>query len=294
MTNRKQKLSRLLSQYQPRPGRSFYQRMEKAPWNIKETKMTHRPNRLAWQIAIGILLVLVVLSLGIPSVRASLSAWLGLSVAPSNQVPVAAVTLVAFPSPTPTAAGLPTQTPAASPTGAPAATQTPAAPSVNRPAEIIQMSTQAGWDVLAAGPLPQGYKFQSAYFDTNHQMAILTYLVTRPLPGAKDPSLTASKTITLLEALKNDFNPMQVAPSTSVSDIHLNGQPAAYAMGAWDAEFVPDKQDPNGGKMVSTWRNDLKVQNIYWQVGPVYLVLITDDETVSKLDLIDMASGIGK
>ncbi len=86
---------------------------------------------------------------------------------------------------------------------------------------------------------------------------------------------------------------MQIAPDTNVEDIQVNGQPAAYAVGAWDAQFVKDDNDPNGGKMVSTWRNDLPVQNFYWQVGKAYLLLVTDDESVSKQDLIDMAASIG-
>ncbi len=68
---------------------------------------------------------------------------------------------------------------------------------------------------------------------------------------------------------------------------------SAFALGAWDAQFVPKDQDANGGQMVSTWRNDLPVQNVYWQVGNVYLALITDDETLSKQDLIDLAGGVG-
>ncbi len=160
------------------------------------------------------------------------------------------------------------------------------------PAEFSQLSAQAGWDILAPGQLPEGYHFQSAYYDTNHQMVILTYLVTRTLPGAADPSLTASKTITLAQAMKNDFIPMQIAPGTNVEDTQVNGQPAAYAVGAWDAEFVKDDNDPNGGKMVYNWRNDLPVQNLYWQVGKVYLALITDDEAVSKQALIDTAASM--
>jgi hypothetical protein len=287
------KLSKILSNYQPHPGPAFYQRMEQAPWNEKKTKMKNRSSRLAGQFAIGIILVLVVLSLTIPSVRASLSAWLGISVAPSNQIPAQAVTLAVISSQTPAPTSLPSsvQT-SAEPTQTTSSIQIPHATSVAKPDEINQMAMQAGWDILVATHLPDGYKYQSAYLDTNHQMVMLTYLATRPLPGAKDPSLTASKTITLLEAQKNDFVPMQIAPTTNVQDIQVNGQPAVYVVGAWDAQFVKDDNDPNGGKMVSTWRNDLQIQNIYWQVGKVYLVLVTDDETVSQQDLIDMASGL--
>jgi len=46
--------------------------------------------------------------------------------------------------------------------------------------------------------------------------------------------------------------------------------------------------------MVSSWRNDLPVKNLYWQVGKIFLALITTDDSVSQQELIDMASSIGK
>lgn len=293
-----QKITRILSSYQPRPGPAFYQRMAQAPWNIKEPQMTHstqRPSRLGWQLAAGIIVVLTLLTLGIPSVRASLSAWMGLSVAPSNQMPASAMTLVAV---TPVPSTTATSTPSAVPANATTIptetrlppTQTPAGTSV--PVEISQLSPQAGWTILAPGRLPKGYKFESAYLDTNHTMVILTYLATRPLPGATDPSLTETKSITFLQALKNDFVPMQVAPATHVEDTQVNGLPGVYVLGAWKTEFVKDDKDPSGGKMVSTWQNDLPVQNLYWQAGKLYLLLVTDDGAVSKPDLLDMAASV--
>ncbi len=87
---------------------------------------------------------------------------------------------------------------------------------------------------------------------------------------------------------------MQIAPNTNVTDIQVNGQPAAFTLGGWDTEFVKDSTAPNGGKMVSSWRNDLPVKNLYWQVGKIYLALITTDESVSQQELIDMASSIGE
>jgi hypothetical protein len=305
---KKQKLTfgETLSKYHPNPGQAFYTRMENAPWKNKEPMMPNHPmphTRFAWQLASGLLIVIVLLSLSIPAVRASLSAWLGLSVAPSNQAPANAVTLVAVTPLTPTAAkiGVDTSTPipatiTVSATAAATETIIPTQPAntVGRPAEINQLVTQAGWEILAPGHLPDGYHFESAYYDTNNKMVILTYLVTRPLPGASDPTLTASKTITVIQALKNDFVPMQIAPGTNVEDTQVNGQPAVYTIGAWDTEFVADAQDPNGGKMVSTWRNDLPIKNIYWQVGKVYLTLVTDDDVITKEELIIMAASTGK
>lgn len=283
--SRKQTLSNLLSDYQPVPSRRFYQKMADAPWQKGPMMNTSvRPARFAWQIAAAVVLVLLVLSLSIPAVRASLSAWLGLSVAPSNQMPATSVELVA-PS---------TATPAPAENAAPTALEPTSAPAPvsNKPAEIQQLSAQAGWDIPIPSRLPEGYQFKSAYFDAKQHMVIITYLVTRPLPGAADASLTESKAITFLQAQANDFIPMQVAPSASVIDVQVNGQPAAYTIGAWDTEFVKDDKAPNGGKMVSTWRNDLPVKNLYWQVGPVYLALITDDAAVSQEMLLEMAERV--
>lgn len=297
----KQPLEKLLLDYQPRPGASFYHRMKNAPWNQKETMQSNHSINLArfgWQFAAGLLILIVLLTFSIPSVRAALSTWLGLSVAPSNQMPAPAVTLVVVTPATPTiTTDVPTSTPSSTQAiETPLPTQ-PVAAAVQpseKPDEIQQLSAQAGWEILTPAHLPEGYQYQSAYFDANHQMVILTYLITRPLPGAADPSLTASKTITLLQALKNDFVPMQIAPDTQVEDIQVNGQPGVFVIGAWDSEFVKDDNDPNGGKMVSTWRNDLPIQNIYGQTEKVFFVLVTNDEAVNKQDLLAMADSLNK
>ena len=258
------------------------------------------PTRFRWQIVIAIILVLVLLIIIIPQARATLSTWLGLSIAPSNQMPATAVTLVAVTSPTSAgpspavAANTSLPQTSGSLTEIPSSTPGQDLVSTGLPADLSQLATLAGWDILTPSYLPEGYQYQSAFFDTSNKMLILTYLVTRSLPGATDPSLTSSETITLLESQKNDFVPMQIAPSTNVIDVQVNGQPAAYTVGGWDTQFVKDTSAPNGGKMVSSWRNDLPVKNLYWQVGKLYLALMTADETVSQQDLLDMASSIGR
>jgi hypothetical protein len=241
------------------------------------------PARRGWLIAIAIILVLIILILVIPGVRASMSSWMDLSVAPSEQMPAATVNIVAVTTQT-----IPNATEIL------ASTQIQSPVSTVTSTEVNQSSAQPEWDMLTPNYLPEGYQFQSAFYETNLKMLILTYLVTRPLPGATDPSLTSSETITLLQSQKNDFVPMQIAPNTNVTDIQVNGQSAAFTTGGWDTEFVKDSTAPNGGKMVSSWRNDLPVKNLYWQVGKIYLALITTDESVSQQELIDMASSIGK
>jgi len=62
--------------------------------------------------------------------------------------------------------------------------------------------------------------------------------------------------------MANNFIPMQVAPSSKVTDVQVNGQDSAYTVGAWDSEFVPDPKDPKSVRCVD-WRNDLAVQKLY-------------------------------
>jgi hypothetical protein len=248
-----------------------------------------------WQITLAILLAVILLTLLIPGVRASVSNWLGLSVAPSTQMVATPAAIVPVSSTSAGDSTLKTQvfTPAPQiPEAYPAPDNTQG--SLGNAAESNQLADMAGWNVLTPGFLPEGYHFQSAFFDTNNKMLILTYLVTRSLPGASDPSLTSTESISFMQAQRNDFVPMQIAPNTNVTDIEINGLPAVFTAGGWDTEFVKDSTSPNGGKMVSSWRNDLPVKNLYWQVGNLYLLLVTTDQAVSQQDLIDMASNIGK
>jgi len=253
------------------------------------TNQPTSPSRKWWLIVIVILLVFIILVFMIPGVRAAVSSWFGLSVAPAEQVPASTANLVAI-TPQTAVSTIPTAAAVTSLPSPPYQTEIPA----GSLADFTQFITQAGWEILTPAYLPDGYQFQSAFFDTNHKMLILTYLVTRPLPGASDPSLTSTESITLLQSQANDFVPMQIAPNTNVTDTQVNGLPAAYSMGGWDTEFVKDSTAPNGGKMVSSWRNDLPVKNLYWQVGEIYLALITADGAVSQQELIDMANSIVK
>ncbi len=44
--------------------------------------------------------------------------------------------------------------------------------------------------------------------------------------------------------------------------------------------------------MISTWQNELQVKNLYWQIGKIYIGIVTDDEAVRQQQLIDMADSI--
>ncbi len=57
-------------------------------------------------------------------------------------------------------------------------------------------------------------------------------------------------------------------------------------------QFIQDSQDSNGGKMIATWQYDLQEKNLYWQVGKIYIGIVTDDEAVRQQQLIDMADSI--
>lgn len=305
-------LSRLLQNYQPKPGPAFSKRMAAAPWYSQENMnpSSQSPFKIGAWTAAAIVLLLLILGFSIPPVRAAIGDWLGLSVAPSNQIPAEPLTLEPLTPAVPTSLAKtpPAKTPLAQQSLTPTVAAPDAAPSAAPTAQVaqtalptnppdptmqsFQATAQPGWTVLYAAHLPEGYHLESVYYDTGHQMVMLTYLVTRPLPGSNDSTLTASHSITLAQALKNDVIPLQIAPDTQPDALKINGQPAAYAIGAWDTQFQADSSDPDGGKMVSTWRNDLAVQNVFWQVGPVYLALITDDDAVQKADLVEMAQSV--
>jgi hypothetical protein len=74
----------------------------------------------------------------------------------------------------------------------------------------------------------------------------------------------------------------------------VKGAGAQLARGAWDAEFVPDEQSPDGGKFVYRWRDDLPVRNLFWKVGDIYLALTTDDEDLSEAELAKLAGSLRK
>ena len=154
----RQPLSKLLFRYQPKPGPRCYQKMENAPWQPQRNLMSMSPrsSKLAHyrlQIAIALALVLAAASLlSIPTVRASLSEWLGLSIAPSNQVPVSAVTLVPVtpPAPTVTTAAAAVQPTRPAPSAAPSASPAQPTSSVPQPEQVAQLIRS--WIVGKSGP----------------------------------------------------------------------------------------------------------------------------------------------
>ena len=155
--------------------------------------------------------------------------------------------------------------------------------------EILQVSGKAGWKVLTPSFLPEGYSFESVYYDQANQLVSLSFMATRKLPGS---DLTETKSVTLDEAQRNDMIPMVISPLSTAMAITVDGTSASYIIGAWETTFVPNPAETNGGHMESQWRNDLLVQNIYWQVRDLYLVLITDDSVVVQGDLVNMADSI--
>ncbi len=261
---------------------------------------SNKPSLFKWLIPVVIVGVLILLIGAIPGVHASVINRLGISIAPSSQVPAAPLTLQALATSTPAEAGaVVNASPVPAQLTSPAALTIPPSTAQSAGAsgtstDIKELSSQVGWEVLSPTVLPAGYKYQSAYFDVTNKMLVLTYLVTRPLPGATDPSLTSSETISLIESPNNDFVPMQIAPNTVFTDTLVNGQPAVYNLGGWDSQFIKDNTQPNGGKMVSSWRNDLPVKNLYWQVGDIYLLLVSSDAAVSQPELLDIASSVGR
>lgn len=237
-----------LQKYHPTPRQEFYRQMADAPWYQKDQRMKSMFfRRFATGFAV-MLIVVLALSVSIPTVRASVLSFLGLGVSSSDTVPNPAV----------------------------------------QPNDLVdsqkvdEISQLAGWQVKIPAWLPAEYQFKDAIYDSTNKMAILTFMATRPLPGA-DASLTETKALTFIQAKRNDIIPLMVAPSTSVLDITINGQPAAFAMGAWENDISTGQ---------ATWSNAYPLQNVYWQIEDVYLYLNTEDSLLTKEDLLKTAESI--
>lgn len=234
-----------LEAYKPKPGTRFYQRMASSPWNQKKPLPRYT---FSHRFAIGLLafmIVAIALSMSIPTVRAAVLQYLGLAVSPSESISNPAV-----------------------PAGSLVDSQ-----------KVDEISNLAGWQIKVPAWLPEGYQFNDAVYDSANKMAILTFTATRQLPGS-DPMMTETKAITMVQAVHNDVLPLMVAPTTFIHDISINGQPAAYATGAWENNAATGK---------AAWNNSIKLQNVYWQVDKVYLVLNSNDTQVNQDDLILMA-----
>jgi hypothetical protein len=154
---------------------------------------------------------------------------------------------------------------------------------------IQQLNELTGWIIKTPAFLPEGFHFDSSYYDSTNQMVYLIFLATRQLPGS---DLTETKSLTLVEAKRNDSVPLKVDPSAILESAIIADTPAVYTIGAWDSNFVENDNEPNGGHMEWNWRNDLQVENVFWQEDEVYLVIITDDTQTSKNDLLKMADSI--
>ena len=234
-----------LENYKPRPSPRFYQRMASSPW--KRTEPEPRRN-LFHHFAIGfaaLLIVAIALSMSIPSVRAAVLKYLGLYLSPSEVIPNPAIPVE----------------------------------SLVDSRKIDEISNLAGWQIKVPAWLPEEYKFDSAMYDSTNKMVLLSFMVSRQLPG-NDPTMTETKAITMIQSLHNDVLPLMVAPTTNILDITINGQPAAYAVGAWE-------NDATTGQ--ATWNNYYDLKNVYWQIDNVYLTLNTDDALVSQDELLRLA-----
>lgn len=234
-----------LESYQPIPGPHFYRHMAESPWQQK------RPaSRFTFihRFAIGFavfLIVAIALSVSIPSVRAAVLKYLGLAVSSSESIPNPAIPVESL--------------------------------VVNQ--KVDETAKLAGWKIKVPTWLPEGYQFHDVQYVSTNKMVLLTFFTTRQLPG-NDPTMTETKTITMIQALHNDVSPLMVAPSTIVHDITINGQPAAYAVGAWENDIIAGQ---------ATWNSAYNLKNIYWQIDNVFLTLNTNDALISQDELLRIA-----
>jgi hypothetical protein len=227
------------------------------------TNQTTPRKRPVWQLVLAVIIAMIAISLFVPQVRASLSTWLGLSVAPSDQVPAPPVTLIPITATPPVNPTLESVGKSASPQ---AQSVTGQGTTLSGIPDLKQLANQVGWDIFTPGWLPEGYKFQSAHYDPNQKVVFLTYLVSRALPDSSGSSLTATKTISFYKRYQMILYPCRLRRRTNVEDINST---VCLLPTPWEhgTPIRPGYQEPSGSKLISSWRNDLQVQNVYWQDG---------------------------
>ncbi len=243
--------------------------------------------RYGWPVRLALILVVLI----------AIAAFsVGCAATPTPSLPTLPAGTAQAPANTPAPALTPTS--AQHPSDPPAGSALPALTSraagsldLSDDSKVQGASNQAGWKLWFPAYLPQGYAFQDAIYDAQNQVTALTFLATRPLPGS---DLTQTRTLTLAQAQHNDAVPLKVSPQAALLAISVSGAPAVYAAGAWEASFMPVTEEPNGGHMDWQWPNHLPVQNLYWQVGGIYLALISDDPQVTQADLISTAESINR
>jgi hypothetical protein len=247
-----QPLSELLRAYSPELSQDFYARMRSRPW--QEPRRGAGGQRWAHWWGLGLMIMLA--ALVVPTVRATVTGWLGR--APDETVVMPESELVE-----------------------PPATPDRAAP--DQAGQIAAVSGLAGWPVAVPAELPEGYRFESIVYDQANALVLVTYLAVRQL----DPTgaLTETRALTLVQSRRPAQPPFQVAPSALVEPVALGDGPAAYALGAWDSEY-----DPGRDAFVARWRADLPVANVFWQRGATALMLNTDDPAVSRAALLATAA----
>jgi len=124
-----------------------------------------------------------------------------------------------------------------------------------------------------------------ASYEVNNQQVVLTFLVRRLLPDGN--GLTETKSLTLVEGMQSEAAPLKIATQAQAVTIQIGEFPGFYIIGAWDTSY-----DSQSQSMITIWRNDLVIQNIYWQSENIHLVLISDDDQLSQSDLIKIARSV--
>jgi len=247
-----QPLSELLRAYAPELSQDFYARMRSRPWQAP--RRGAGAQRWAHWWGLGLLIMLV--ALVVPTVRATVTGWLGR--APGETVVMPESEIV----------------------------EPPVAPDQDDPdqaAQIAAVAELAGWAVAVPAELPAGYRFESIVYDQANALVLITYLAVRQL----DPTgeLTETRALTLVQSRRPTQPPFQVAPSALVEPVALGEGAGAYAVGAWDSEY-----NPGSDAFVARWRADLPVANVFWQRGATTLMLNTDDPAVSRAALLATAA----
>jgi hypothetical protein len=232
----------LLKRFKPQPSQRFYQRMQAAPW---QNLMIEQPSsskvrrktrlRLAWSLAILLVIILVSSAILIPPVRAIARQIIySFIAAPSNQIEVQ-VTL-----------------------SSPGDLFNYSDPS-NFQLTPEEVQSLAGFRVRQISPLPAGLNLLGARFDPYYNAVVLLYqadhftlfLTQRPLENSQDV--------------------FSVGEQAVVEIVKIGDVQGEFVQGGWKSistQEIGESQTPgNQLAITAVWDNALPQSTLRWQAG---------------------------
>jgi hypothetical protein len=252
-----EEIEALLSQIKPRPGRRFYQIMQRSPWEKPGFRF---PDQLARSLAVTAFIVIVILGVTftIPSVQAAARQLMHYFI-PSNSDQVT----VQAPLPLP---GSQVNTYYA--------------------LSLDEAQNKAGYPLKTIAVLPDNLAFSGAHFDPSLKAAALRYTNgTDTLVFSQHP---------LGNNITEYFS---IGASATVEPVQVRGVQGEFVSGSWRLESsqpaIQETSFPGTEANLGLyWDASLPQHILRWQENGMAFELLCTGETIGKTKLIEIADSI--